>query len=224
MPQGSLSALQVSILRVLAPLTPQFTLTGGGALAGFHTQHRTTRDLDLFWRGHRELGDLVALVEGRLRSAGFELTTLRSAPAFHRFEVRNAEERCVLDLVADPTRPVDPPEHRRLEGVDLSVESRHQLLVNKFLTLLRRAEIRDLRDVRELLATGGDFARAIRDAAETDLGFSALTLAWILEGYKVHALARAEGLDPGSADELERFRLELMARLTSGIEKDGGGT
>ncbi|MBI5361809.1 MAG: nucleotidyl transferase AbiEii/AbiGii toxin family protein [Planctomycetes bacterium] len=212
----------MSILRVLGPLTPQFTLTGGGALAGFHTQHRTTRDLDLFWRGHRELGDLVALVEERLRGVGFEVTTLRSAQSFHRFEVRSGQERCVLDLVADPTQPIDPPECRRLEDVDLSVESRHQLLVNKFLTLLGRAEIRDLRDLRELLATGGDFARAVRDAGETDRGFSALTLAWILEGYKVPALARAEGLDSGTAEELERFRVELMARLTAGIEEEGG--
>jgi hypothetical protein len=28
----------------------RWTLSGGGALAGVHTQHRTTRDLDLFYR------------------------------------------------------------------------------------------------------------------------------------------------------------------------------
>jgi hypothetical protein len=31
-----------------AGLQPPWTLTGGGALAGFHTKHRETRDLDLF--------------------------------------------------------------------------------------------------------------------------------------------------------------------------------
>lgn len=164
----------------------------------------------------------MAQVEEQLRALGFEVATLRAAQSFHRFEVRGAGETCILDLVADPTQVVDPPESRRLEDVELSVESRHQLLVNKFLTLLGRAEIRDLRDVRELLITGGDFARALADAGETDRGFSALTLAWILEGYKVPALVRAEGLDPDVAEKLDAFRLELIARLTSDLGDERG--
>jgi hypothetical protein len=48
-PQGKLSALQQRILVVLSPLRPSWTLTGGAALAGFHTKHRETRDLDLFF-------------------------------------------------------------------------------------------------------------------------------------------------------------------------------
>ena len=110
MPPGTLIALRVRILRALAPLTPRFTPDAGGALAGFHTEHRTTRDLDLFWRERRELGELVAQVEEQLRALGFEVATLRAAQSFHRFEVRGAGETYILDLVADPTQVVDPPE------------------------------------------------------------------------------------------------------------------
>ena len=61
-----LTPLQRRILRVLAGLTPPWTLTGGGALAGIHLGHRETRDLDLFWRNRGELGTLVAEAVPRL--------------------------------------------------------------------------------------------------------------------------------------------------------------
>ncbi len=43
-----LRPLQRRILKVLAGVTPVWTLSGGGALAGVHLGHRETRDLDLF--------------------------------------------------------------------------------------------------------------------------------------------------------------------------------
>jgi len=55
MPIGKRSALQERVLRLLADVEPRWTLTGGAALAGFHTQHRATRDLDLFFRPHAAL-------------------------------------------------------------------------------------------------------------------------------------------------------------------------
>ena len=53
----ALSPLQVRILEALADLDPPWTLTGGGALVGFHLKHRTTRDLDLFLHGRAMLED-----------------------------------------------------------------------------------------------------------------------------------------------------------------------
>jgi hypothetical protein len=54
---GRLSNLQERVLVALAGIEPPWTLSGGAALAGFHTAHRETRDLDLFWQRSRELGD-----------------------------------------------------------------------------------------------------------------------------------------------------------------------
>lgn len=62
--ETSLTALQARVLRVLRGLP--WTLTGGGALIGYHLHHRATRDLDLFFRGLRGLDHLPAEVELRL--------------------------------------------------------------------------------------------------------------------------------------------------------------
>jgi hypothetical protein len=61
-----LTTLQWRILEVLAGIEPGWTLTGGGALAGFYLKHRTTKDLGLFWHGQHHLGDLPREVRDRL--------------------------------------------------------------------------------------------------------------------------------------------------------------
>ena len=65
---GRLSALQERVLLLVADLTPPWTLTGGGALVGFYTKHRETRDLDLFFRAQRSLGEAVTEVRRRLEA------------------------------------------------------------------------------------------------------------------------------------------------------------
>jgi hypothetical protein len=62
----------------LAGIDPAWTLSGGAALAGFHTAHRETRDLDLFWQQRRDLGDVVKTVSGRLQDAGFAVDALET--------------------------------------------------------------------------------------------------------------------------------------------------
>jgi hypothetical protein len=73
---GRLTPLQERLLVVLAGMEPPWTLSGGGALAGFYTAHRDTRDLDLFWQHRRDLGDIVETVVRRLEAAGLETTVL----------------------------------------------------------------------------------------------------------------------------------------------------
>jgi len=43
-----LSPLQIDVLREFFTREQRFVLTGGGALVGFHLQHRSSDDLDLF--------------------------------------------------------------------------------------------------------------------------------------------------------------------------------
>jgi hypothetical protein len=81
-------------------------------------------------------------------------------------------------------------------------------------------ELRDLLDVRELLAAGGDFHRALADAPRRDGGFSAMTLAWILESFPARALAVATGWSADDAKELDDFRGSLIARLTDASAPD----
>lgn len=214
MPGHRLSPLQLEVLRLLADFEPRWTLTGGGALAAIHTRHRGTRDLDLFWPEREELGQMAKLIEARLRTAGLAVTPLQTAPAFARLQVSRAPETVVLDLVADPGAPVERPRAVDIEGASILVDTAHEILVNKLCALLGRSEIRDLEDVRALLATGGSLERALRDAPRKDLGFSPLTLAWVLREMPLARLAGAGGSGAEETARLDAFREELITALT----------
>ena len=214
MTQGKLTAAQVDILRALAGATPRWRLTGGAALAGFYTRHRGTRDLDLLW----ECPDLMHVgeeVERRLAEAGLSSEVVQRAPAFRRLRVKQGDEVVVLDLVADPMPVVTEPTDQAVGDRRILVDAPHELLVAKLSALLGRSELRDLEDVRALLGAGGDLGRAMADAPRKDAGFSTLTLAWVLEQFPVEALARALGRSSDEAEQLGRFREELVREVLS---------
>lgn len=77
MPIGKLSSLQERVLRLLADIEPPWTLTGGAALAGFHTHHRATRDLDLFFRPQAALGTVIGAVREHLERDGLNVAGVR---------------------------------------------------------------------------------------------------------------------------------------------------
>ena len=212
---GRLSHLQTRVLRLLADVRPRWTLTGGGALAGVHTQHRETRDLDLFWRSGEQLGDLPRKVVSLLKFDGLAVDTIQSAPAFLRLHVSAGGDTVILDLVADPVAVVEHPVEFVVEGATILVDTRHEILVSKLCTLLERSELRDLQDVRILLETGGELDRALRESPLKDAGFSPLTLAWLLRQFPLSALALASGLSAEETASVGTFRDELVQRITA---------
>ncbi len=168
---GKLSQLQERVLVILAGITPPWTLSGGGALAGFHTRHRGTRDLDLFWQQQTTLGDAPDRVRERLTDAGLSISTLETHAAFTRLKVDGiGGDSVVLDLVADPVRLAEPPRPQAVGSVTFLLDTPHQILVNKLCALLGRSEPRDLEDVQVLLDSGGDLARALLDCPQQDAG------------------------------------------------------
>ena len=90
--------------------------------------------------------------------------------------------------------------------------SQHEILVNKLGALLHRAELRDLIDIEALLARGGDFEPAMRDAGRKDGGFSPVTLGWMLKSFPLERQAELSGCSRERAAQLERFRDELASR------------
>lgn len=216
MPGGKLTPLQQRILRALARLDPPFTLTGGGALAGLYLGHRITRDLHLFWRNRGELGSLIRDAVTALRADGLEAQTLRTAPTFAEIRVADGPEVCVVDLVAERSGPLEPPQRTEIAGASLAVDSLHEILVNKLAALLSRSELRDLLDVKVLLEAGGDLDRALADAPKKDAGFSALTLAWVLKDFAAASLARALGWGEAECREMVAFQEQLVERLVAG--------
>jgi hypothetical protein len=210
-----LTPLQRRILRVLAGLTPPWTLTGGGALAGVHLGHRETRDLDLFWRNRGVLGSLTSDAVGALRGDGCDVQTLRTTPAFGEVRVSDGADTCIVDLVAEPFAPIAPPDSAVIEGTAIAVDSRREILASKLATLLERSEPRDLVDVKALLDAGEDLQAGLRDAPQKDAGFSPLTLAWVLKGTDLRPALKALGRGPGQVEELLAFRQWLIDQLTA---------
>ena len=211
--RGRLGALQERILVGLADQEPRWTLLGGAALVGFHVGHRTTRDLDLFWRPMEQLGHVVDDVQVRLRSLGLTVSIIRRTPAFAQIRVMDAADSVIVDLIAEPSEPLVLPEAVNLGDATIRVASRRELLATKLCTLLHRSEIRDLRDVRELLLTGSSLEEGLTDAPLVDAGFSAMTLAWVLERLEPVVLAAAADLPDAQAAELDAFRRGLIERL-----------
>lgn len=210
-----LTPLQRRLIVIMARIRPQGVLTGGAALAAVFSGDRATRDLDWLWRGEQALGPIPDKVRASLRREGLQVDTLQTSPSFVRLRVGDGVETVVLDLVADPTPGVEVPRVVRWEGVDLQVDTLHEILVNKLCALLGRAEVRDLYDVRALLARGGDLRRAVRDAPKKDGGFSPLVLAWVLRELPVASLALASGWLEDSIRSLESFRDQLVDDLVS---------
>jgi hypothetical protein len=222
MSKAELTPLQTRVLEALSGLEPRFVLTGGAALVAVHLKHRTTRDLDLFWRDRALLGTLVTAVRARLVSLGLEVTDLEASPSFHRLRAFDGTEACVIDLVADPAPTLEEPEPATIGRVTILIDTPREILANKLCTLLSRSELRDLQDVKALLEAGGDWERALRDAPEKDGGFSPLTLAWVLRALDERALAEAARWSALEIRGLSEFKAELVDRLVSASEPSRG--
>lgn len=210
---GKLDPLQTRVLETLAGLEPPFVLGGGAALSGVYLAHRETRDLDLFWRQRADLGDLARDVEGRLTAAGLMVSRLQSSASFVRLRVTDNESVVRVDLIAEPGDDLEPTVPHRIGAVEILVDSRHAILIEKLCALLSRSELRDLIDVEALVESGEDLDTAIAAAPRRDSGFSPLTLAWVLRELDVKRLADAVGADAATARRLDAFRQSLIDRL-----------
>lgn len=210
---GTLTELQARVLAILAPVQPEWTLTGGGALCGFHLQHRTTRDLELFWHGLRVFSREPADCEQLLRAAGWQVDVLQRSPTFVRIRCSNGGEMVVVDLVAEPVPAIEPPQRVQANQTTIRIDSEHEIFVNKLGTLLHRAEIRDLVDLRALLRRGADLARGLRDAATKDGGFSPMMVGHLLHAFPLAKQAAAAGLPPDDIAEFTAFLEELARRI-----------
>jgi len=108
--------MQERVLIALAGIEPPWTLTGGGALVGFHTMHRETRDLDLVFRNQRTLGPVVEMDRERLERDRCAVTSIRTSSTFSQLDVRDGPGSVLVDLVADPTPIAVAPQATQLGG------------------------------------------------------------------------------------------------------------
>ena len=122
----SLTPLQRRVIDALRGLG--WTLTGGGALAGYHLGHRRTRDLDFFWHGRSSLEHLPREVEEHLAAAGLAYRREVDARSFCRIAVTDGHATVPIDLVAEPVPWVEPPVE---VAPGILVDAPQEILTNK---------------------------------------------------------------------------------------------
>jgi hypothetical protein len=204
-----LDRFQREVLAAFFERQKGYFLTGGAALVGFHLHHRTTKDLDLF-----TTEDLVDEGEQTLmsiaRDAGIQVERLRSSSGFRRFLLTRGPESLIVDLVRDDAPQIDF-EKKRIGTI--RVDSTREIMVNKLCTLLSRAELRDIVDVRALEVSGLSVEEHLPLAAEKDAGLTPGQLAWVLSQIQIGDDATPPvGV---SVEDLRSYIDELIERLTS---------
>jgi hypothetical protein len=206
--RSRLTLLQIDLLKAFFEREQRYVLTGGAALAGFYFGHRDTEDLDFFGAPDLNLQDGVRTLEAAAASTGARLESLQISPDFRRLLATRGQEKCVVDLVIDRAPALEI--EKQIFG-EVRVDTLREIAANKICTLLGRAQLKDLIDLKHLLASGADLASMIADASRKDAGVDPATLAWVLGQTTISADARL----PGDADpvDLDAFRRELIRSL-----------
>jgi predicted nucleotidyltransferase component of viral defense system len=202
-----LDKIQREVLRAFFARESRFFLTGGAALVGYYLGHRTTHDLDLFTTEDL-MEDGLAALTAATREIGATLEPLRTSPDFRRFLLRRGEEALVVDLVRD-SAPQIFPDKPVIGGI--RIDPPEEILANKLCTLLSRAEIRDLVDVRALEWKGFSIEHAFPRAMQKDGGLTPGQLAWVLSEVRIGEDASPPG--DISASDLREYLEDLRHRL-----------
>ena len=222
MTHGTLTALQLRILKLLAGTASPWVLTGGAALGGFYTRHRATRDLDLTPRDRERLGSLPDEAFERLVGIGLQVDREWLERDHQRLRVADGAEVIVVDFVGGWSKASEVPREMLVDGVAIQVESPHELLVRKLMALFDRSEPRDLVDVGALLDAGGDLDRAVKDAGAQFSGLSARNLAATLRSLPIERLAPVVHWNAEETATAMDLRGALVARLVGRDGEDDG--
>ncbi len=204
-----LDSFQHEVLAAFFERQQGFFLTGGAALVGYHLKHRRTLDLGLF-----TVDDLLDEGSGALldvaRAIGATVERLRTSSSFRRFLLSRGSESLVVDLVRDFAPQIDS-DKAVIQGI--RIDSPREILANKLCTLLSRAELRDLVDVRALEASGFSVEDHVSLAMRKDSGLTPGQLAWVLSQLEIGD----DSSPPGgvTVTELQAYLKELVGRLAA---------
>ena len=153
-------------------------------------------------------GEQALLETARDLDVGVE--RLRTSTDFRRFLLTRGSESLVVDLVRELAPQID---EEKIEIRGIRIDSTREIMTNKLCTLLSRAELRDLVDVRALEDEGLSVEEHLPLAAEKDAGLTAGQLAWVLSQIEIGDDASPPG--GVSAIELRSFVEDLIRRLTA---------
>ena len=169
-PQNHMTGLQWSALRKFfsSPLSAQFFLTGGTALAGFYFNHRTSVDLDFFTLqtfDHRKLKEYLEAI-ARSVGGGYEVKT--DADSLLTGLIKVGEESLKVDLVQDI-----PVHFGALQTAGaIRVDALENIGSNKITAIYGRLAPKDFVDLYWILEVDKklDFEELLEAAKKKDLG------------------------------------------------------
>src|SRR5207249_4141594 len=149
---------------------------------------REARDTDV-WRftSPSEVSRLWPELSPDLGATSEEILT---TPDFRRRLLRRDRESVIVDLVRErvsqmfPDKPV-------IAGI--RVDPAEEIMANKLCTLLARAEVRDLVDLRALEGAGLSLRDALNAGARKDRGLTPAQLAWVLSEIRIGDDAQIPG-------------------------------
>ena len=195
-----LGQFQREVLEAFFRREQRFFLSGGAALVGFHLGHRDTDDLDLFVT-EDVLEEGLAALGAAVRELGAISEEILTTPDFRRRLLRRGGESVIVDLVRER---VDPAE---------------EIMANKLCTLLARAEVRDLVDLRALEGAGLALQDALNAGTRKDGGLTPAQLAWVLSQIRIGDDARLPG--GVAVPELREYLRDLIERLSRLARPEG---
>lgn len=204
---GRLTLLQSAVLDAFFGAEREFFLSGGGALVGFHLEHRETTDLDLFTTSNEAFERARVVLPNVVSRMGGALTIRQDSPGFCRAVVQQGEDELVVDLVRD----IGTQAHGKLQIEGIVVDPVEEIFSNKLTTLVSRQELRDLVDVLELERRGLRVEDFLGEANLKDGGCTPATLAYLLSEWPLPDNAKLPA--EYSVAELRAFKAALAERL-----------
>lgn len=135
-------------------------------------------------------------------------SALRASGDFKRYVVVRGEETTLVDLVIDRA----PQIADKVSFGPIRVDTAREIAANKLCALLDRVELRDLVDLRLLLAGGMKLEEVLADALQKHAGADPATLAWVLSSARFAPTAPIP--DGTSREAIDGFRRDLVDALT----------
>ncbi len=180
-------------------------VSGGSALSGVHLRHRRSEDITLVCKERESVRTLTRDLPRF--AAGAEVRLVRDEGSVVAAVASWGPHTMGLHLMHDSGEPLAPPE--RVEGI--LVDSFDDLRASRVLSLLSRAEPRDLVDVMFLERAGFQLEDDLALAMRCDAGVDPGALAWLLHAFPTEPLPHM--LAPLTPEELIQYRDGLAMRL-----------
>lgn len=193
------------------PISRDFFLSGGTALAEFYLKHRLSQDLDLFTVNPEVKFDAVnAEIQKIIRGENGQVEDQVTSDTFLRYIFRTGDDLLKIDLVKDV-----PIHFGQLKSFgNLKVDSLENIAAGKLLALFGRADAKDFIDLYFLWEKEGliGYQQTLNLAKQKDLGLQEFYLASMLAQIERTKMF-PETLKEYDREEMVRYFLDLTQKI-----------